>query len=68
MILNPIKTYNTCVSYFEDDSTTPEYPNGYYQDDNFALPAYPSQTVKGRFVSTNKTVGTVKLRLSPREM
>ena len=43
------------------------YPKGYYQDNDFVLPT-SSQTAIGRFVSTNKTVGTVKLRLSPREM
>ena len=75
MILNPIKTNDTCIEYFEDDSTAAsspyytytEYLKGYYQDNDF-VPPTSSQTVMGRFASTNKTIGTVKLRLSPREM
>ncbi len=75
MVLNPIKTHETYIEYFEDDSTAPpveyytytDYPNEYYQDVKKFL-HYPAQTARGKFASTNKTVGIVKLRLSPREM
>lgn len=70
MILNPIKTNDTCVEYFEDNSTAPaelSYPIGYYTT------SYPSietceQPVRHIYNFTNRTEGTVKLRLSPREM
>jgi hypothetical protein len=70
MILQTIKTNDTCVEYYEDDSTCPaelSYPIGYYTT------SYPSvetceQPARHRYVNTSYTEGTVKLRLSPREM
>jgi len=70
MILKPIKTNDTCVEYFEDNSTCPyelSYPIGYYTT------SYPSvetceQPVRRRYVNTSYPDRVVKLRLSPREM
>lgn len=70
MVLQSIKKHETCIEIYEDDSTCPvelSYPIGYY------VTSYPSvetceQPARHRYVNTSYTEGTVKLRLSSREM